>query len=91
MLWSGVCAAQRGPAASLHIRSSGGKHGEAEAVSEAGVELLAFELEGSGEQESIQPGRGRAAGAAEQLGLGALAILSTGGKGGVQGVCTGLG
>jgi hypothetical protein len=39
------------------------------------VELPAFELEGSGEWESIQPGRGRTAGAAEESSLGALVIL----------------
>jgi hypothetical protein len=55
------------------------------------VELHAFKLEGSGEWESIQPGRGWAAGTAEKSGLDAFDILGTGGKGGMQGVCTGLG
>jgi hypothetical protein len=73
------------------LRSIGGKHGEAEAVLEAGVELHAFNLEGSGGWESIQPGRGWAAGTPEKSGPDAFAILGTGGKGGMQGVCTGLG
>jgi hypothetical protein len=59
-------------------------------VLKAGAELPAFELEGFEEWESIQPGRGGAAGAAEESGPGALAILSNGGIGGVQGACTGL-
>jgi hypothetical protein len=87
----GVRAAQGGPTATLHTGSIGGKHGEGEAVLEASAELPAFELEGSAEWESIQPGRGGAAGAAEESGQGVLAILGTGGKGGMQGVCTGLG
>jgi hypothetical protein len=61
----GVCAAQGDPTAALHIRSVGGKHGKAKALPEAGVELPAFELESTGEWESIQPSGGRAAGAAE--------------------------
>jgi hypothetical protein len=60
-------------------------------VPEACVEFPAFELESSGEWESIQPGGGRAAGAAEKSGPGALAIFGAGGKGGQQGVCLGLG
>jgi hypothetical protein len=52
----GVRVAQGGPAAALHVGSIGGKDSKAEAVSEAVVELPAFELEGSGERESIQPG-----------------------------------
>jgi hypothetical protein len=87
----GVRAAQGDPTAALHIRSVGGKHGKAKAVPEAGVELPAFELESTGEWESIQPGGGRAAGAAEESGPGALVILGAGGKGGQQGVCSGLG
>jgi hypothetical protein len=87
----GVRAAQGDPTAALHIWSVGGKHGKAKAVPEAGVELPAFELESSGEWESIQPGRGRAAGAAEGSGPGALASLGVGGKGGQQGICSGLG
>jgi hypothetical protein len=86
----GVRVAQGGPAAALHIGSIREKHGEAEAVPEAGVDHPAFELEGSGEWESIQPGTGGAAGAAEESGLGALAIHGTGGKGGMQGGCKGL-
>jgi hypothetical protein len=54
-------AAQGGPAAALHVGSIGWQHGKAEAVSEAGVELLPVELESSGERESIQPGGGGAA------------------------------
>jgi hypothetical protein len=69
----------------------GGKHGVAEVVSEAGVELPAFELEGSGDRMRIQSGRVGAAGTAVKLGPGALAILGAGGIGGMQGVCTGLG
>jgi hypothetical protein len=76
----GVHAAQGGPAAAVHIWSIWGKHGKAEAVSEAGVILPAFELEGSGEHENIQPGRGRAAGAPEESRLGTRAILGTGGE-----------
>jgi hypothetical protein len=87
----GVRAAQGGPTAALHIESVGGKHSKAKAVPEAGVELPTFELESPGEWESIQPGGGRAAGAAEESGPGALAILGAGGKGGQQGVCSGLG
>jgi hypothetical protein len=50
---------QGGHAAASYVRGIGGKHGEAEAVLENGVELPAFELEGSGERERIQPdGRG---------------------------------
>jgi hypothetical protein len=64
----GVRAAQGGPTAALHIESVGGKHGKAKAVPEAGVELPAFELESSGERESIQPGGGRVAGTAEESG-----------------------
>jgi hypothetical protein len=87
----GVHGAQGDPTAALHIWSVGGKHGKAKAVPEAGVELPAFELESSGEWESIQPGGGRAAGTAEESGVGALAILGAGGKGGQQGICSGLG
>jgi hypothetical protein len=87
----GVRAAQGDPTAALHIRSVGGKHGKAKAVPEAGVELPAFELESSGEWESTQPGGGRAAGAAEESGPGALAILGARGKGGQQGFRSGLG
>jgi hypothetical protein len=87
----GVRAAQGDPTAALHIWSVGGKHGKAKAVPEAGVELPTFELESSGEWESIPPGGGRAAGAAEESGPGALAILGAEGKGGQQGVCSGLG
>jgi hypothetical protein len=58
---------------------------------EAGMELLTFELKGSGAWESDQPGRGGATGGADVSGPGALAILGPGGKGGMQGVCTGLG
>jgi hypothetical protein len=86
-----VRVAQGDPTAAVHIRSVGGKHGKAKAVPEAHVELPTFELESSGEWESIQPGGGRAAGAAEESGPGALAILGAGGKGGQQGVCSGLG
>jgi hypothetical protein len=64
---------------------------DVKAVPEAGVELPAFELESSGEWESIQPGGGRAAGTAEESGPGMLAVLGAGGKGGQQGVCSGLG
>jgi hypothetical protein len=53
--------------------------------------LPAFELEGSGERKSIQPSRGGAGGAAEESGPSMLVILGTGVKGGLQGVCTGLG
>jgi hypothetical protein len=60
-------------------------------VPEAGVELPAFELESSGEWEGIQLGGGRVSGTAEESGPGALAILGAGGKGGQQGVCSGLG
>jgi hypothetical protein len=76
----GVRVAQGGPAAPLHVGSIRVKHGEAEAVPEAGVEPPALELEGSGKWEGIQPGRGGAAGAAEESGLGALAIHGTGGN-----------
>jgi hypothetical protein len=61
----GFRAAKGGTTATLHVRSIGGKDGEAEAVSEAFLELPAFELEGSAELESIQGCRGGAAGAAE--------------------------
>jgi hypothetical protein len=81
-----VRASQGGPTAALHVWSIGGKHGKAEAVSEAGVELPTFELEGLGEWDSVQPGRGGAAGTAEDWGPGVLAILGTGGKGGMVGV-----
>jgi hypothetical protein len=84
----GVRAAQGDPTASLHIWSVGAKHGKAKAAPEAGVELPAFGLESSGEWESIHPGGGRAAGAAEESGPGTLAI---GGNGGQKGVCSGLG
>jgi hypothetical protein len=87
----GARAARGCPTAVLHAGSIGGKHGEAEAVSEASAEVPAFELEVSGEWESIQPGRGGVAGPAEESILGALAILGTMGKGAMQGVCTGLG
>jgi hypothetical protein len=84
----GVRAAQGGPTAALHVRSIEGKHAEAEAVSEAGVELPAFEPEGSGEWESIQPRRGEGAGAGEESGPGRsrarLASSVHGGKGGMQ-------
>jgi hypothetical protein len=86
----GVRAAQGGPAVALHVGSIGGKHGEAEAVPEAGVDLAAFELEGSGERKSRQVDGGGAIGAAEELGPGALAILGAGGKVGLQGVCADL-
>jgi hypothetical protein len=59
-------AAEGGTAAALHVGSIGEKHGKA--VYEASVELPALELEGSGERETIRPGKGRAAGAAEELG-----------------------
>jgi hypothetical protein len=68
-----ICAAQGGPTAALYVGGIVGKHYDA--VSEASVELPAFELEGSGERKSIQQGRGGAAGAAEESSLGALAIL----------------
>jgi hypothetical protein len=77
-------AAEGGLAAALHVGSIGGKYGETEAVSEAGVELPAFELEGSGERKSIQPGGGGAAGAAKESGPGDLAIFGAGGKKGCR-------
>jgi hypothetical protein len=49
----GVGVVQGGPAAAVHVGSIVGKHGKAEAASEAGLELPRFELEGSGEWESI--------------------------------------
>jgi hypothetical protein len=61
----GFRAAKGGTTDTLHVRSIGGKHGEAEAVSDAFLKLPAFELEGSAELESIQRCRGGAAGAAE--------------------------
>jgi hypothetical protein len=60
--------AQGAPTNAFDVGSIGGKHGEAEAVSEASVELLAYEIKGSGEWESIQPGRDGVAGAAEEPG-----------------------
>jgi hypothetical protein len=87
----GVRAALGGPAAALLIRSIEWKHGKAEAVLEGGAKVPAFKLEASGELESIQPGGGGAASAAEGAGPFAFAILSSGWKGGLQGVCAGLG
>jgi hypothetical protein len=58
--------AKGGAAVALHARGVGGQHAEAEAVAEAGADFPTLEFKSRSVGESVEPGRGGAAGAAKQ-------------------------
>jgi hypothetical protein len=84
-----IRAKQGGPSSALHCGGVQGQYGEAEAVSEACLDLP--KLKTSCGREGIQPGRGGAACTVEESGAGMFACFCAGIVGGKQGVCGCLG
>jgi hypothetical protein len=83
--------AKGGAAVALHGRGVGGQHAEAEAVAEAGADIPALEFKCRSAGESVEPGRGGAAGAAKQASARAPPLHAVGNVGLVERVETGLG
>jgi hypothetical protein len=69
----------------LHGGCVGGQDGGTQSVAEARLELPALELQGPSKRESVQPGGGGAACAAEEAGASAFAIFCGRVKRGQQG------
>jgi hypothetical protein len=75
----------------LHGRGVGGQHAEAEAVAEASADFPALEFKSRSAGESVKPGRGGAAGAADQARARSPPLHAVGIVGLVERVETGLG
>jgi hypothetical protein len=73
-----VRAAKGSPATALDGRGIERKHGETEAVAEAGLHFPVLERQGLEERERVQRGRGRAACAAEEASVIAPARVGAG-------------
>jgi hypothetical protein len=81
--------AKGGATVALHGRGVGGKHAEAEAVAEASADFPTLEFKSPSAGESVDPGRGGAAGAAEQARLCAPPLPTVGIVGRVERIETG--
>jgi hypothetical protein len=83
--------AKGGATVTLHGRGVGGQHAEAEAVAEAGADFPSLEFKSRSAGESVEPGRGGAAGAAKEARARPPPLHAVGIIGLVERVKTGLG
>jgi hypothetical protein len=83
--------AKGGATVALHCRGFGGQHAEAEAMAEACADFPTLKFKSRSAGESDEPGRGGAAGAAEQARAHASPLHTVGIVGLVEHVKTGLG